>query len=54
MLLTHSGKGLLEYFESLSSIIFSNNFKKVCKKLCDENKSILDTLESIEPNNNES
>ena len=32
----------------------SNNFKKVCKKLCDENKSILDTLESIEPNNNES
>jgi tetratricopeptide (TPR) repeat protein len=32
----------------------SNNFKKVCKKLCDENKSILDTLESIEPSNNES
>ena len=32
----------------------SNNFKKVCKKLCDENKSILDTLESIEPINNES
>ena len=32
----------------------SNNFKKVCKKLCDESKSILDTLESIEPSNNES
>ena len=32
----------------------SKNFKKVCKKLCDENKSILDTLESIEPINNES
>ena len=32
----------------------SNNFKKVCKKLCDENKSILDTLKSIEPSNNES
>ena len=32
----------------------SKNFKKVCKKLCDENKSILDTLESIEPSNNES
>ena len=32
----------------------SNNFKKVYKKLCDENKSILDTLKSIEPSNNES
>ena len=32
----------------------SNNFKKVCKKLCDENKSILDTLQSIEPSDNES
>jgi len=32
----------------------SNTFKKVCKKLCDENKSILETLKSIEPKNNES
>ena len=32
----------------------SNTFKKVCKKLCDENKSILEALESIEPKNNES
>ena len=32
----------------------SNTFKKVCKKLCDENKNILKTLESIEPKNNES
>ncbi len=32
----------------------SNTFIKVCKNLCDENKSILETLENIEPNNNES
>ena len=32
----------------------SNTFKKVCKKLCDENKSILETLKSIEQKNNES
>ena len=32
----------------------SNTFKKVCKKLCDENKNILKKLESIEPKNNES
>ncbi len=32
----------------------SNTFIKVCKKLCDENKAILDTLANIEPNNNES
>ena len=29
----------------------SKNFTKVCKKLCEENKSILETLENIEPNN---
>ncbi len=32
----------------------SKIFVKVCKKLCDENKKILETLENIEPKNNES
>jgi len=32
----------------------SKTFSKVCKKLCDENKSILETLSNIEPKNNES
>ena len=32
----------------------SMTFTKVCKKLCDENKDILETLENIEPKNNES
>ena len=32
----------------------SNTFTKVCKKLCDENKDILETLKNIEPKNNES
>ena len=32
----------------------SNTFKKVCKKLCHENKDILETLSNIEPKNNES
>ena len=32
----------------------SNTFTKVCKKLCDENSSILESLKSIEPKNNES
>ena len=32
----------------------SNTFTKVCKKLCDENKGILETLTNIEPKNNES
>ena len=32
----------------------SKIFTKVCKKLCDENKNILDTLANIEPINNES
>ena len=27
----------------------SNTFTKVCKKLCDENKNILETLKNIEP-----
>ena len=32
----------------------SKTFTKVCKKLCNENKVILETLENIEPKNNES
>ena len=32
----------------------SKTFKNVCKKLCDENKIILETLANIEPKNNES
>tara|TARA_Y100000768_G_C23415796_1_gene423837 strand:- start:31 stop:471 length:441 start_codon:yes stop_codon:yes gene_type:complete len=32
----------------------SNTFSKVCKKLCNENKEILETLVNIEPKNNES
>jgi len=32
----------------------SKTFIKVCKKLCDENKVILETLTNIEPKNNES
>tara|TARA_B100000035_G_C20801169_1_gene465571 strand:+ start:49 stop:489 length:441 start_codon:yes stop_codon:yes gene_type:complete len=32
----------------------SNTFTKVCVKLCDENKGILETLSNIEPKNNES
>ena len=30
----------------------SKTFIEVCEKLCDENKSILETLENIEPKNN--
>ena len=29
----------------------SETFKKVCNKLCEENKSILETLANIEPKN---
>ena len=29
----------------------SQTFSQVCKKLCDENKKILETLENIEPKN---
>ena len=32
----------------------SKTFTNVCKKLCNENKIILETLENIEPKNNES
>ena len=32
----------------------SKTFIKVCKKLCEENKSILENLANIEPKNNES
>ncbi len=30
----------------------SKTFIEVCEKLCDENKSILESLENIEPKNN--
>ena len=32
----------------------SKTFTKVCKKLCEENKVILETLANIEPKDNES
>ena len=32
----------------------SSSFVKVCKKLCDENKDILESLSNIEPKNNDS
>ena len=32
----------------------SKTFAKVCKKLCKENKCILETHDNIEPKNNES
>ena len=32
----------------------SETFTKICKKLCGENKNILETLSNIEPKNNES
>ena len=32
----------------------SKTFTKVCKKLCDKNNAILETLENIEPKDNES
>ena len=32
----------------------SETFSKICKKICDENKGILETLENIEPKNNDS
>jgi tetratricopeptide (TPR) repeat protein len=32
----------------------SDTFTKVCKKLCEENKEILETLYNLEPKNNES
>ena len=32
----------------------SKTFSKVCVKLCNENKNILESLENIEPKNNDS
>ncbi len=32
----------------------SDNFVKICKNLCSENKDILESLKNIEPKNNES
>ena len=34
--------------------VLSKTFIKVCKKLCDENNEIQDSLKNIEPKNNES
>ena len=34
--------------------VLSKTFTKVCKDLCEENKDILETLENLEPKNNES
>ena len=34
--------------------VLSKTFTKVCKDLCEENKDILETLENLEPNNNDS
>ncbi len=49
-----SMKMALERSNYLKVRELSKNFKKICKKLCDENKDILDTLANIEPKNNES
>ena len=35
-------------------IDLSDNFVKVCKNLCDENKNIQESLKNLEPENNES
>ena len=32
----------------------SKTFNEVCKKLCEKNKDILETLSNLEPKNNES
>ena len=32
----------------------SKTFGKVCKRLCDENQNILESLDNLEPKNNES
>ncbi len=32
----------------------SKTFSQICKKLCEENKDVLDSLKNIEPKNNES
>ena len=46
----------LEFCNKISKTFkdLSKTFIKVCKKLCDENKVILETLTNIEPKNNES
>ena len=49
-----SMKVALEKSNYLKVRDLSEIFNKVCKKLCDENKDILDTLANIEPKNNES
>ena len=49
-----SMKVALEKSNYLKVRDLSEIFNKVCKKLCDKNKDILDTLANIEPKNNES
>jgi tetratricopeptide (TPR) repeat protein len=49
-----SMKVALEKSNYLKVRDLSEVFNKVCKKLCDKNKDILDTLANIEPKNNES
>ena len=49
-----SMKVALEKSNYLKVRDLSEIFNKVCKKLCDKNKDILETLANIEPSNNES
>ncbi len=46
-----SMKIALEKFNYKKVKKLSNTFSKVCKKLCNENKGILETLANIEPKN---
>ena len=39
-------------YEKVKNLL--SKFEKVCKKLCEENKNIQDSLKNIEPKNNES
>ena len=49
-----SMKIALEKSNYLKVKTLSNTFVKVCKKLCDQNKGVLETLSNLEPKNNES
>ena len=49
-----SMKVALEKSNYLKVRDLSEIFNKVCKKLCDKNEDILETLANIEPSNNES
>ena len=53
----NSDKDLLDALEKSNYLRvkdLSKNFTKVCEKLCDENKRILESLSNLEPKNNES